>query len=78
MAGVEEVAEAFGFGRRAGRDRHETGLVEAVNADGSYQVALGGASARCAPYTDAAAGDRVLVLVTGSGRAMAVATYRGR
>ena len=77
MSGVEEVAEAFGFGGGGGRDRHGTALVEAVNSDGSYQVSIGGSSVRCAPYTDAAAGDRVLVLVTGTGRALAVATYKG-
>lgn len=77
MAGVEDVAEAFGFGRRLRPDRHETGRVEGVNADGSYQVALGGASVRCAPYTAASTGDRVLVLVTGAGSALAIATYRG-
>lgn len=56
----------------------EHGLVESVNADGSYEVMLPGdvQTTRCAPFCDAAEGNVVLVVILTDGRCDALATLR--
>lgn len=61
-------------------DEHAFGIVRAVNADGSYQVQLNssGVTCRTTACCDAAAGDRVLVLIMKNGRCAATAKVRGK
>ncbi len=76
MAGVtvDDVA-AMMLPRNKAREFHCWGVVESVNADGSYQVQLNDSSVttRCAACVSAAAGSRVLVLVMANGQCVALA-----
>lgn len=62
-----------------GSDYHTYGLVESVNADGSYQVRLDGApcATRCANTCTVSAGDRALVLVKSDGKCAVVGRVGG-
>lgn len=64
--GLDQIAEAFGFGERQSGDSHLFATVSGANADGSLQVRLDGASAstRAASLCRASAGDRVLCVVS--------------
>ena len=55
------------------------GTVEAVNADGSYQVKLNASATttRCAKLCDADVGDRVLVLIQANGHCAAIGRVGG-
>lgn len=75
---VQDVADVF-YPPKERRDSHVYGNVKSVNADGSYQVQLNasGVATRCARLCDADAGDRVLVLVQGSGQCAAIGRVGG-
>lgn len=75
---LDAVASAFGFDDRRPRRWAALGKVQAVNADGSLSVLIGGATAPtdCAAYCTAAAGDVVYVAVE-DGKARAIARQGG-
>lgn len=60
-------------------DGNDYGIVEAVNADGSYEIVIDGATeaTRCAPCCTAGVGDRVLVVIKADGRCAAVGRVGG-
>ena len=62
------------FAENRKREAHVFGVVEAVNADGSYQVRISSEStARAVACCAAQAGDRVLVLLMKTGRCVCLA-----
>lgn len=75
----DRVRKALSRYENAPADRHAYGIVRAVNADGSYQVALDGSveQTRCAAFCSAAAGDRVAVIVRSDGRCDAIGRLGG-
>lgn len=75
---LDDVAAAL-LPQERPRDAHAYGMVESVNADGSYEVRLNasGVTTRCACCCTAQAGDRVLVLIQANGRCAAVGRVGG-
>lgn len=75
----DRVRKALSRYENAPADRHAYGIVRAVNADGSYQVALDGSvePTRCAAFCSAAAGDRVAVIVRSDGKCDAIGRLGG-
>lgn len=79
MASMAEKALRIKPSDDLGSDYHTYGLVESVNADGSYQVRLDGApcATRCANTCTVSAGDRALVLVKSDGKCAVVGRVGG-
>ena len=66
---MDDAAEILWEGRGRAPDRHRWGTVKAVNADGTLEVSLNASATTttCSKTCEAAKGDRVLVLVLGTG-----------
>lgn len=67
--GRDRIRKAFKRYENNPADKHDRGIVRAVNSDGSYEVLIDGdvQTARCAPYAKAMVGDRVIVVTTKDG-----------
>ena len=64
---LDRIAQAFGMDAPKESDSHQYATVDSINADGSYQVQMNGATSttRAAKLCDAEIGDRVLCVVHG-------------
>lgn len=76
---LDNIAGAFGFGKKAQYDTHTWGTVKSINSDGSYQVQLNASTVytRCAKLCFANVGDRVFVCILANGTCAAIARLGG-
>ena len=64
---LDRIAQAFGMDAPKESDSHQYATVDSINADGSYQVQMNGATntVRAAKLCNAEIGDRVMCVVHG-------------
>lgn len=76
---LDNIAGAFGFGKKTQYDTHTWGTVKSINSDGSYQVQLNASTVytRCAKLCFANVGDRVFVCILANGTCAAIARLGG-
>lgn len=75
---LERIADTL-YPKPEPRNSTAYGTVDAINADGSYQVRLNASATttRCAKLCDAGVGDRVLVLIQANGHCAAIGRVGG-
>lgn len=77
MTTLQQFGDAF-FQKPTRTDTHAYGVVDSINADGSYQVMLNaGTATRCAKVCKAGVGDTVLVLIQANGHCAAIGRVGG-